>query len=138
MADAMPFCTRDHDLEKRQSVLVIDDDATVCNVVAAMASQAFEVSAVANRDAALPLLKQHFDIVLMDCQMPGMSAADFLPRLRGTSPASHVILMSGCFNESEATGLGIRHFLPKPFAAAELLGLLKGLSAAPLIAGVRK
>ena len=111
----------------KRSLLVIDDDLTVCTIVAAMAGRVFHVATVATRDGALPLLERHFDLILMDCQMPGMGPDEFLTRQRTESPGSQVVLMSGCFDDQEATRLGIQHFLPKPFALPEMMTLLTGL-----------
>jgi CheY-like chemotaxis protein len=97
-----------------------------------MTSSAFQVSCAASRDAALPMLGEHFDVMLMDGQMPGMSAPEFLAKVRETSPQTQVILMSGAFDQSEAARLGIHYFLSKPFTLQDVLAILTTATATPV------
>jgi CheY-like chemotaxis protein len=127
----MQNCTREQTLTKKRSLLVIDDDLTVCTIVAAMAGRVFQVATVATRDGAIPLLERNFDLILMDCQMPGMGADEFVKLQRRDAPSSQLVLMSGCFDDHEASRLGIHYFLAKPFTLPDMMTLLTGLIPEP-------
>ena len=81
------------------SVLLIDDDAKVRNVVAQLLrALGLEVIAAEGGEAGLQRLAQTpqaFDFVLLDWLMPGMSGASVLRELREHHPELPVILMSG-------------------------------------------
>ncbi|HYG77793.1 MAG TPA: response regulator [Planctomycetota bacterium] len=109
----------------KKRLLIIDDDAVVRHVVTYMAGSEYAAVAASSRDEALTLLKESFDIVLMDCSVPGMPAETFLLELRSRSPGTQVILMSGYFDSQAATRLGVKFFLAKPFSGPELLTALQ-------------
>jgi len=77
------------------------------------------------------------DITILDVNMPGLSGAQTLQRLRALHPAMPIILISGWIDE-EAEALAASHaavtLLAKPFTLRELqaeLGLLS-LTASPI------
>ena len=66
--------------------------------------------------------RQHFDVVLMDILLPGMTGLDALMQLRERS-GTPVIMMSALGAEADRiTGFerGADDYLPKPFSMAEL------------------
>ncbi len=76
--------------------------------------------------------QQTFDFVLMDCQMPVMDGFEALRRIRALVPAcpvrSAVIIAVTAADDLETqaqcAAAGFDGFLPKPFSAAQLLGVL--------------
>lgn len=93
--------------------------------------------------------QQHFDVVLMDILLPGMTGLDALMQLRENS-GTPVIMMSALGAEADRiTGFerGADDYLPKPFSMAELRVRIEAIlrrvalerrhpSAAPASAGL--
>ena len=65
------------------SVLVVDDDATVCEaLVRVLKNHGYRVAKAANGQDALRLLDQEsFDVALVDVVMPGIQGPELVPLL---------------------------------------------------------
>jgi signal transduction histidine kinase len=100
----------------RKSVLVIDDEDLVRDVVARMVEE-LGYSAVTASDgfAALALVDQRpFDVVLVDLTMPVMSGAEVIAGVRARRPDIPIVLCSG-FDRSGSGPVAADAYLPKPF-----------------------
>ncbi|HEY3323180.1 MAG TPA: response regulator [Planctomycetota bacterium] len=117
---------------KPKRLLIIEDDSIFRNILVLMVAEKYVVMATRDRDSAVNMLETGFDVVLMDMQMPGMEAEDFMARLREDCPGAQVVLMSGYCNSQVANELGVRHFLSKPFTLDQLHSVLKEADAAPV------
>ncbi len=113
----------------RGRILVVDDEAAVgfwLGDLLRMHGCQVEVE----RDARTALERferapRAFDLVITDLTMPGLSGLDLAARLRALRPDLALILCSGRHDAPDperARTLGIRHLLPKPVAAGDLLG----------------
>ncbi len=100
-------------------LLVADDDAAVRSVLAEFLGAEYECEAVGSAEEALRLLESGgFQLVLSDIAMPGMSGLELIPRVRGLSPDTLVIVVSGSQEiESavEALRAGAFDYIVKPF-----------------------
>ncbi len=104
------------------TVLVVDDEQMVCDLVAAsLTGMGLQVLTAADGMDAVVLFRQHADeivCVLLDLTMPNMDGAATLELLRQIRPDVRVILSSG-YDEQEATrrfsGQGLAGFLHKPY-----------------------
>ena len=87
----------------------------------------FVRGSVPNEAAAPP-----FDLVLLDLNMPEMSAEEALPLIRELSPSSRVVITSG-FTESEAMrqlpDASVAGFVQKPYTVQALVRQLATLVA---------
>ena len=122
-------------LPKKQ-ILLVDDDCDVREVLKLTLERhgykTFEASAGAH---AIELCKSRkFDLVIADVYMPGMDGIKFIETLRGFSPETVVIAISGgesChfFKSSlqlnTALHKGAALSLKKPVKEDELLGVVK-------------
>jgi CheY-like chemotaxis protein len=116
-------------------ILVVDDDVTVANVVAAalqphsvtIAHSGAEALARASRMATC-------DLLITDYLMPTMAGDELAGRLREVHPGAKAVLLTGYGNLVGADGAAIHLRLAKPFVARELrdtvLGLLETATAA--------
>ena len=116
-------------------VLVVEDDLLNQTIVCRLLSRAGYTSTAASDGAqALALLAvQHFDLVLMDWQMPGMDGLEVTRHLRAgnaglagqTVPI--VALTANVFAEDRAACLaaGMNDFLTKPVLADRLIAAMQ-------------
>ncbi len=79
-----------------QSILVVDDDVVIRQVVARHLKLKDHVVEVASNgiEAVAVLERRRFDLVVTDLQMPGMDGHELLSRLRQDQPLIRSIVMT--------------------------------------------
>ena len=117
-----------------QRVLIVDDSSTVRSVVrkVLLASRCqLTAEEAADGSAAIELAKkQRFDIVFLDCQMPGLDGFATLGVLRSAHPDMKVVMITGTRDhriEDRARTEGAKDFLFKPFFAKDIDAVLNRL-----------
>jgi two-component system, OmpR family, phosphate regulon sensor histidine kinase PhoR len=113
-------------LFSKPSVLVIDDEKRIRDVCLKMLSgEGHEVAEAETAEVGLQMIKnRHFDIILLDLMMPGISGIDALVQIRAAHPDTVVIVITGYAtleHSIEAMKKGAFDFLPKPFSPGDLL-----------------
>jgi len=124
-------------------ILFVDDDELILRsidrVLRRHAQQAgWELDFVSDGSAALQLLAQKpFDVILVDDQMPRMSGATLLARVRESHPGMVRILLSGNTGlDALRTALPLAHqFIAKPCDAQLLKSTLENACALRAILG---
>lgn len=121
-------------IETRRSLLLVDDDPDVLQVLQEMLQVAFEVTMAHSGREALKLIEagREFDHIVCDMMMPDGAGVDVLQRLQQTHPhlAKRLIFMSGGAPEKERAALAaLTNFSPvsvinKPFNLRELHELI--------------
>jgi CheY-like chemotaxis protein len=121
------------------NVLVVDDNAVNREVAVAMLEDCHcRVDVAAEgRVAVKQAHAQRFDVILMDCQMPGMDgyAATMAIRRyeseRGAPPTPIVALTANVMSRDRARCIaaGMNSFLAKPFTSAQLIAVLMPIAA---------
>ncbi len=106
-------------------VLVVDDEKRVRDACSRMlTSEGCEVELADNGAAGLEMIKKsHFDIVLLDLMMPGLSGMDVLSDIKARHPDTVVIVITGYAtleHSIETMKKGVFDFLSKPFSPSEL------------------
>src|SRR5512140_1747134 len=101
-------------------VLIVDDESSLLMTLAAnLELEGFDVVEASTPQRALELVRsQHFDLVLSDIRMPGMSGVDLFHAIRATHPQMPVILMTAFALEAmvrDAIEHGVYTVLAKPF-----------------------
>ncbi|HYW31602.1 MAG TPA: PAS domain S-box protein [Gemmatimonas sp.] len=111
-------------------ILVVDDELSVRHVTQ-KTLEAFGYRVVVATDGADALATyarrgDEIAAVLTDMMMPVMDGSATIRVLRKLNPSVRIIAASGLPNNGQETGagLGVRHFLAKPYAADALLGVL--------------
>jgi CheY-like chemotaxis protein len=112
-------------------VLLVDDSATFRRIMRKVLEKSIfrlkiddtgdPVAALASGEAA------RYDVVFLDCNLPGLNGLDMLVRLREQNPDIKVVMISGEQNprrEAEALRLGAVAFLNKPFFPGEIDAVL--------------
>jgi len=110
------------------SVLVVDDDPDVCDLVTYKLEQSgFDVRRASDGDAALrEVAKKVPDLVLLDVMMPGVSGLEVLERWRSneTTAGMPVIMLTAKAQENDVERgfeLGADDYVIKPFSPRELV-----------------
>jgi DNA-binding response OmpR family regulator len=125
----------------RQTILLVDDDATVSNLVAEiLRDEGYAVdmaSTGAEAEAAIERLKP--DLVILDIMLPDVDGLMLCNRLLQQWPAP-IIMLSGSRRESDrilSLRLGADDFISKPFDTFELVARVQAvLRRAPREVGI--
>ena len=111
----------------RGSVLVVDDEPTIAEVVARYLERAgYTTRVAADGPAALALAEEGpVDLVVLDLMLPGIDGLEVMRRLRrGGADGPAIILLTARGEESDRiTGLrlGADDYVVKPFSPGELV-----------------
>jgi PAS domain S-box-containing protein len=121
-----------------ETVLVVEDEPAVRRLaVLGLRAQGYTVIEAADGAEALEIVARfgaHVDALVSDVIMPGMSGPELAGRLRGISPKTKLLLMSG---HAEAAilphnlGASGIPFLPKPFTPERLARKVREVLDAP-------
>jgi len=106
-------------------VLVVDDEERIQRACQRLLSEeGCEVDVAQNGIQGLKMIEEkHYDIVLLDLMMPGLSGLDVLSDLKARHPDTVVIIITGYAtleHSIETMKKGAFDFLSKPFAPQEL------------------
>ena len=109
-------------------VLVVEDDADIQRLVAAVLSKEYEVRAASDGLAGLMEIEQGFkpDLVIADIMMPRLDGISFVKALKGHRSTSGIPVMFLTAKSSprdviEGINLGARYYLTKPFKVDDLM-----------------
>lgn len=106
-------------------IMFIDDDDSVREAVSEILERkGWKVDAFSNAEVALSALRGgHYDCILADINMPGLSGMNFLLMARESAPDVPVVMVTGYPSIDlavEAMKIGAVDFLAKPFKTEEL------------------
>ncbi|RAL22438.1 hypothetical protein DL240_11365 [Lujinxingia litoralis] len=121
--------------ERRRSVLVIDDELAIVEVIARLLKQEFDVFLATSAQEALERLDEgeRFDAIISDLMMPQMSGMALLEVMQERYPeqALRMGFISGGLYTEEAQGFveeRPERLLIKPFDARQLRALVEGVA----------
>ena len=122
------------------TVLVVDDNAVNREVAVAMLEESDCRVSLANdgQAAVLAARDRRIDVILMDCQMPGMDGFAATAAIRrneterGVPPTPIIALTANVLtrDRTRCIAAGMNGFLGKPFSAAQLIGALLPIAEA--------
>jgi len=116
------------------SILIVDDEANILSSLqGALGHEGYQVEATSTLAGARRLLKEAFDVVLLDVWFPEGSGLDLLTEIQSATPDTIVIMMSGHANIDiavQAVRKGAYDFLEKPISLDRLLVVLRNASNA--------
>ena len=123
---------------KREKILLIDDEAEICELAAEMlAEEGYRVILAKDGFEALRIYQQigkDIGLVILDFFLPIMDGDAVFDELRALNPKIDVVLSSG-FAEQSKLGImlaqGLRGFIPKPYTRAKLLDQVRSILDAP-------
>lgn len=114
--------------DRRQKVLVVDDDRTLRELLADYLQRiGFEVRTAQDGRAGLTALgESHFDLILTDYRMPVMTGIEMATCIRRSDTVTPIIMITGdtaALDPAIVAEAGITRVLPKPLRINELLNM---------------
>jgi DNA-binding NtrC family response regulator len=102
-----------------KDVLIVDDDPLVCESLKEMLilDGYGADGALDGQEALAKIQEDHYDVVLSDIQMPGLNGFELLKELKGRSPDTAIIFITGhghIAGAVEAIKLGAYDYITKP------------------------
>jgi two-component system phosphate regulon sensor histidine kinase PhoR len=115
----------DSALPFKPKILIVDDEKRIRDTCSRMlVNEGFEVARAESGESGLEMIqREHFDIVLLDLMMPGMSGMETLVHVRELHPDTVVIVITGYAtldHAVEAMKKGALDFISKPFSPQDL------------------
>ena len=106
------------------TILIVDDDAAIRGILYDLLSGNYECHTASMADEAFQYLEvQHYDAIITDIAMPGITGVELLKRVQLRDENTPVILVSGKISEQDPKSLmdlGAFAYLTKPFNLAEI------------------
>jgi len=125
-AAAAPAPTRPPTGATRPRVLVVDDEASIRDLLAkTLALAEYDVDVAADGRSALERMRMYpYDLLIADLKMPGMDGLTVIREAKRYKADLPVIIITGFSTESsaiEAVNLGVAGYLTKPFRVPQVL-----------------
>jgi excisionase family DNA binding protein len=116
---------REHAASARSTVLVVDDEEAVRDVIAeALAGKQRDVLTAQSGEEALEIVKKHtVDVVLLDLSMPGLNGVDTFREIHALRPGLPVVIVTGYPDSdlmAKALEIGSFTMISKPVDTAQL------------------
>ena len=113
-------------MSNKSKILIVDDEPRMCESLKILLSeQGYEIHTCNNDKEAIEyLIKDHFDLVLLDIVMSGVDGYQIMDHIHRQSPDTLVIIMTGHASKESAVEelrSGAHDYLRKPFEHEELL-----------------
>ncbi|WP_319762653.1 response regulator [Maridesulfovibrio sp.] len=115
---------------QKTSILILDDEPIVSKRLhPALEKKGYEVESFTDSSKALARVhERNFDIVVTDLKMDGVDGMQFLTEVKGISPETEVIIITGFATmetAKESIRKGIFDFLAKPFKLGEIQEVIR-------------
>ena len=125
-------------METGKNILVVDDNKFLRIAVSKMLSRlGYEVLSADSGENGLSIfLKNKFDIVLSDYEMPGMDGVALACSIKKSSPRTPVVIMTGAGRETvfSRKSTAVDEVISKPFTLVEIDETIQNLSGKALCA----
>ncbi len=106
-----------------------DEEITLKQLLSILQKEGCEVTGVKDGNHAFQEIESgHFDLLIADIKMPGLSGIEILERMKGKYPATEVIIITGfgsIGSAVEAMRKGACDYITKPFDLDELILKIK-------------
>lgn len=118
-------------MQNSKRILLIDDEAAIAETVSAYAvKDGMEIVHALDGETGMDQFsQQHFDLILLDWMLPGISGPEFVKSIREKSDVP--VLMVSARNDESDIVLGIEmgadDYITKPFGPRELMARIHSL-----------
>jgi DNA-binding NtrC family response regulator len=106
------------------TLLIVDDDAAIRGILYDLFSDRYECHTASMAEEAFQYLEvEHYDAIITDIAMPGLTGVELLKRVQLRDESTPVILISGKGSEQDSKSLlalGAFAYVTKPFSLEEI------------------
>ena len=116
------------DTGKKESVLIVEDEKKISDIVRAyLEKEGYSLTVAGTGEQALALLKDTFDLVILDLKLPDIQGEELCRIIREHSDVPVIMLTAKSAEEDRIRGLGIGadDYVVKPFSPRELVARVK-------------
>lgn len=119
---------------QQPKILYVEDYELVLSTVKEVLQvEGWQVDVCREGTAALKQIESnaHFDLILLDCNIPGVNGLELLQRARALTHRHHtpIVMFTSRACEVNARAAGANGFLRKPHDIEELIAMVKSLLA---------
>jgi len=112
--------------ENMAKILAVDDDLDMCQIISdILKEEGYSVnSSNTGEDALMKIKKNHYDLIVLDYRLNGISGLVVLEKALQMRPSLQVMMISAFGDKSiktRAGELGVGDFLDKPFDIKRLI-----------------
>lgn len=110
--------------DKKGSILVVEDEKNIAGIVKAyLEREGYGVSTADTGEAAMKLLKEGFDLIILDLMLPDIQGEELCSLIRKDSEVPIIMLTAKSGEEDRVKGLGMGadDYVVKPFSPRELV-----------------
>lgn len=125
---------------KHKILVVEDEEAILFGITENLSAAGYDVSGIATGTEALQsALSNHYDLILLDVMLPGISGYEICRRIREKGISIPIIMLTARgeeFDKLHGFEVGADDYVTKPFSLQELMARIKALlarTAAPRI-----
>jgi DNA-binding response OmpR family regulator len=112
------------DTGQRESILIVEDEKKISEIVRAyLEKEGYRIKLAETGEQALKLLKDTYDLVILDLMLPDIQGEELCKLIREGSDVPVIILTakSGEDDRIKGLGLGADDYVVKPFSPRELV-----------------
>jgi DNA-binding NtrC family response regulator len=111
-------------------IMIIEDDEEMRSVLKDFfEEEGFEIDSASNGVDALRILsKDHFDLIITDIRMPGLTGLDILPRIKSLEPETPIVVITAYGGDDvrrRSIERGATTYLEKPIRLSHLRTLVR-------------
>ncbi len=111
-----------------EKILIIEDEKKIADIVMSyLKREGFYATVADSGDAALQLIKNKFDLIILDLMLPDMDGESICRAVREFSDVPIIMLTAKSSEDDRVKGLGIGadDYVVKPFSPRELVARVK-------------
>jgi DNA-binding response OmpR family regulator len=118
-------------MDRRESLLVVEDEAVLRSLVCHfLRNEGYEVAEAEDGGEGVRIYQENgpFDLILLDLNLPIFSGVEVSRRVKERNPDQKIMILSAAIireNEEALLGLGVNHFLTKPYHPENLLAHIR-------------
>ena len=121
----------------QRRVLVVDDEATICEAVAArLRAEGFDVVTASDGPAAVAVCEASSpDVLVLDVMLPGFDGLEVCRRVQASRPVP-VLMLTARADETDmliGLGVGADDYLSKPFSMRVLVARCTRCCGGPIV-----
>lgn len=107
------------------TVLVVDDEVGIAELYAEWLAEKYDARTALSGEAALSMLDEDVDVVLLDRRMPGLSGDEVLEEIGRRGLDCRVVMVTAVEPDFDVLEMGFDDYIVKPVDGEELRALVE-------------